>query len=532
MPPLRGQQLAAAICLLVGLLVTSDLSYAQWLPDGAPVIVAPGDQINPRIASDGNGGVIVAWLDLSTGESDIFAQHISALGHPTWNAAGIPVCTVPTDQVLTEMISDGSGGAIIFWQDARDGFSAPYLQRINGDGVAQWPLNGIAAFNPAFSSAGKVAPNGANGVIIVGSGRAQHIDSLGARLWGDSGSLLNMVGDPSAACTDNHNGAVFLAPPFVHRIDSTGASEWSVDGLFGIVATVACDSAGGALTAFSRDTGSSFDIFAQRFASNGEVEWGNGAAICVMPANQFDPIVVSAGDSDYLIVWSDNRSGLSTDVYAQRVGPNGIKWTNNGVPVVVAPGDQRDLVVKADGHGGAVVVGRQTGSGSDLFAQHIGGSGDRLWNAEGIAFATLPEEQVDPSIANEDDVWFVAWADGRAKKGTYDIYVQRLHDAVTAVKNSRPPSDRVVLSTFPNPTSNSITLNFDLPHDAQATVYVCDVTGRMMRRIWSAPRATGGPKSIVFDGQDSSGKPLANGVYFFRLVYDRSVVASKFVVTR
>lgn len=58
---------------------------AQWSIDGVAISTAPGDQKVPLLISDGAGGAVVIWEDARNGTDavpgwDIYAQGISAAG--------------------------------------------------------------------------------------------------------------------------------------------------------------------------------------------------------------------------------------------------------------------------------------------------------------------------------------------------------------------------------------------------------------------------------------------------------------------
>jgi hypothetical protein len=93
-----------------------------------------GDQWVPTIVPDGAGGAIVTWYDVRSGNSDIYAQRVSALGVVQWAANGVPLCTATGDQSYPQIISDGAGGAIITWMDDRSGNSDIYALRIDANG--------------------------------------------------------------------------------------------------------------------------------------------------------------------------------------------------------------------------------------------------------------------------------------------------------------------------------------------------------------------------------------------------------------
>jgi hypothetical protein len=95
-----------------------------------------GSQYDPIIVNDGSGGAIITWEDERSGmNSDIYAQHISADGTAQWTANGVPISTASYFQDSPAIIGDGAGGAIITWEDYRSGTNYDiYAQRVTADG--------------------------------------------------------------------------------------------------------------------------------------------------------------------------------------------------------------------------------------------------------------------------------------------------------------------------------------------------------------------------------------------------------------
>jgi hypothetical protein len=123
-------------------------SYAQiidnagnksWAADGVAVSDRTGNQATPFVVSDGNGGIIVCWEDMTGGvtESDIYAQRISGSGAPLWPSAGVQICSAGRMQQYPWMVRDGQNGAILAWVDYRSSFSNPEIFgfRILADGT-------------------------------------------------------------------------------------------------------------------------------------------------------------------------------------------------------------------------------------------------------------------------------------------------------------------------------------------------------------------------------------------------------------
>ncbi|MBU1944348.1 MAG: hypothetical protein KKE36_11830 [Actinobacteria bacterium] len=123
----------------------------QWLPGGIPLCTESHYQECPEIATDDAGGAIVTWEDSRASYRDIYAARISTAGAPLWTADGVGVCTYPNSpECEPRIVADGSGGAVIAWTDYRV-FYGPeddemdiFAQRVDSGGNAQWTPQGAA----------------------------------------------------------------------------------------------------------------------------------------------------------------------------------------------------------------------------------------------------------------------------------------------------------------------------------------------------------------------------------------------------
>lgn len=140
-----------------------------------PVAVSQFAQDNHVIVSDGAGGAIVVWDDLRNGVAkDIYAHHILASGvldpSPTWTAGGRWVSGAPSNQEFPDAIEDGAGGALICWTDLRGSAADIYAQHVLASGAIDpaWPANGRAICTAAsLQLLSKLTSDGAGGAIIT-----------------------------------------------------------------------------------------------------------------------------------------------------------------------------------------------------------------------------------------------------------------------------------------------------------------------------------------------------------------------------
>lgn len=118
--------------------ILSDGTLAPgWTQDGTALCTAFGEQKLPTVASDGAGGAIVTWQDARTGGRDICAQHVDAEGAIAggWAPDGALICGSEGDQLAPFICADPAGGALIVWQDGRRGASHAYAARLSPDGA-------------------------------------------------------------------------------------------------------------------------------------------------------------------------------------------------------------------------------------------------------------------------------------------------------------------------------------------------------------------------------------------------------------
>ena len=98
-----------------------------------PIWGMPRDLV---ITGDGLGGGIFAWNDDRSGESRIYAKRVAADGSVQWAANGVQV--YPARAGGTQIIGDGSNGAILTWTDAGSDTRNIFAQRYDVDGNFVW----------------------------------------------------------------------------------------------------------------------------------------------------------------------------------------------------------------------------------------------------------------------------------------------------------------------------------------------------------------------------------------------------------
>ncbi len=417
------KSLMALLVIFICCNVYAGYVHAEWSSNpsvNTAICTAANDPYyytTPIIISDGSGGAIITWNDGRRNGSiyDIYAQRINASGAVQWPVDGVAIRTtpdenyVPSDPAIT---SDGSGGAIITWVEggsvsARAGM---YAQRINASGVVQWQANGVA-----ISTASNGSPY-APAIISDGSG----------------GAIITWEGYRSDSVRI-----------YAQRINASGSIQWPVDGVAICPATngqyspiIISDGSGGAIITWSDLRSGKLDIYAQRINASGAVQWAaTGVAICTAANNQYSPAITSDGSGGAIITWSD-RSDSNISIYAQRINASGaVQWPVDGVAICTEENSPLYYslfpTITRDGNGGAIITWGDYRSGSNygIYAQQINASGAVQWTANGVAIFTAADEKYHPPPAitsGGSGGAIITWVDSRNVRN-FNIYAQRIN---------------------------------------------------------------------------------------------------------
>ncbi|MBI5360242.1 MAG: PKD domain-containing protein [Planctomycetes bacterium] len=386
----------------------------------------------------------------------VFAQSVK------WNTAGMPVTNTDGIQRNPCIVSDGSGGALAFYEDAR-GWDIRGV-RIGADGSKPWPAGGIeidgSANTNGFGSPQAIS-DGSGGALIVWEFwnnktdiAVQHIDSDGNLLWNDGNPVKIYQGgsyDRYPAVVSD--GAYGMIVAWMHEEnnnpDNMTTNDWSVMAcrvnlngsiVWGPMAVTAgqnsrirpqlcTDTKNGVfITWMLYAAGAEYDIYCARVNPVGSLVFAD-KPICAVSGNQFFPRIAEDGNAGAVIVWHDFRN-TDADIYAQRVTDAGsMLWQAGGIAVSdLSSSNEMYPCIARLASGGFVVAWEDRRNGNyDIYAQKLDISGNRKWDVNGISVCSDAGTQNRPVIcASPDDSSYIIWQD--YSNGVADIYC-RLVDA-------------------------------------------------------------------------------------------------------
>jgi hypothetical protein len=553
--------------------------------NGVAVCTLPSAQEGPVVATRTGGHGVIAWQDFRNGNYDIYAESVGFTGAIEWAANGVVVCTQAAPQVSPMIVDDGVGGAIIAWNDRRNGtlVQSLYAQHLDSAGNRLWAADGVLiAASTDLIILPKMIPDGAGGAIIA---------------WEDDRNI-STTGPDIYAQRVNGNGTVLWAANGA-LVCSASFAQYGAD--------LASDGAGGAVISWFDYRGGLTDVYAQRLNNIGSPLWAaNGIPVGAATGNQSNAHIVQSEPGAYIASWEDRRNfgTTDTDVYAQRI-------TNDaayGYPapfitsIVDVPGDQGGFVrltfKQGDGqapgeefeihdveyHGDDIVwVGTFNGSPTytvDVLTTDVGvpNTYHVLAAYESNLVSGTSIDNIAPpaptmtgyrngnnavlswnSTAPDIDHYVIQRADLGDFNVTGTTYTDvgipmtavyyRMHavdihgnsstnsnqvtiDAPTGIGDTPSiPKELTLLPNSPNPFSGSTALHIGLPKTGEVRLEVYDVAGRRVVAR-NVGQLAAGWREVAFDGRADNGQPLASGVYFYRVYAGNETHTRKMVISR
>lgn len=133
----------------------------EWPSGGRRLSLSEEQQDHAEVVSDGAGGAIVAWDE----RFQVMAQHVLASGllDPSYPAAGLRVCDLPSSRGDPALAPTGGGGAIVAWTDTRSGVDLD-IYAVQVQAVAP---TGVPPATPRGFALGRPGPNPARGSVML-----------------------------------------------------------------------------------------------------------------------------------------------------------------------------------------------------------------------------------------------------------------------------------------------------------------------------------------------------------------------------
>jgi len=461
-----------------------------FVEDGIPITTfTDHDQVNfDAVLYPNSNTIAIVWEEVRVDFQQIYAQAVDIDGNYLWsNSNGLIIGQFPAQQELPQISVKKDNEELDYyvgWSDFRDWEFDIYGQKIH-NGTLQWCTEGKLI----------AAPTGNDKLEDI-------VENF--YIW-QGGSWPNY--DIFAKLVDEDGNTAAGWPENGFEICNAENKQRNPQGII---------TPQGLLILWEDHRNDESDIYGQIVTYDGNILWQeNGLPLVVQAYYQANYQFIY--DDGLYLTWSDFRSGSSYDIYIQKFDENGNElWEEGGVLV---SGDDDISTLSPDivkvGDKILVVWEEYNNSFSDIKAQLLNESGELLWQPQGIFICDEFMDQNKPKVVSngEDDV-YIAWQDERATiyVPIVGVYAQKFHVEQTSIENEVIPNTNFILSNYPNPFNPETTISFSLNTESTELI-IYNLKGQKIRQY----SIFNNQSSIIWDGTDNNGKSVSSGIYFYKL---------------
>ncbi len=540
----------------------------------------PGDQVTPKIALLPSGEAYISWFSSESGNYNVRLQRVDVFGNELWAHNGLLVSDHTSMSWLTDydLKADQEGCAVIAFQDVRTGNTNIYAYRISPEGEFLWGDDGIALSNNAdFEPSPKIAitdsgytivawqriPEAGNDVIVL-----QKISPEGDLLWGDgivlqseSGedytrpNLIPSRGDCVILFWFKESGVPWnpIKHLYAQKFDSEGNPVWPEDVPLYLGDDIPIyvepdlveDGEGGAYVGWYCGM-STLDIRVQHVDSEGNLTMAeNGVPVSTMSnRNRVAPsLAYLPSENSLFVFWvEENYNQSAYGVYGQRLTPDGSRlWSDTGRSYIdLSPYGIAGLSAWPDDEGiGMFFAYYDFGNAVDsrIVGMRIDPDGIPLWDPPLVDLSALESEKSYLAVSPcSNGQWITVWSDYR--NGNADIYGQnvqlsgQLGPIPSAAEELSADWKSAKLSLRPTLVSVSrgdpLEIAVELPEDGILELSLYDVTGRKVLQV-SSGHFGAGRHLFSLEPQRFG---LLHGVYILRAdVAGKTIGSARIVLT-
>jgi hypothetical protein len=540
-----------------------------WAVNGRSVTIQGGEQIDPTILSNGSIGAVVVFESNDLGE-DVVATGISDGGGT--NFGQIYLGDAETI-VSYSAVSDGNGGVIIAWiQDSALSNPDVVVQRISSSGAELWPVDGISLTQGQFgllSSVSAVADDDGGAIVTFMRPGAtnflygQRLSAFGLPLWADATVTMEDIGffhefvagqndDVLVAWTNVRNATDdIFAQRLEPRYGGWGHPEPTV-----VTANDIPNDQGGSVAvnwlASDYDVLGIADIdYYSVWRAIDPVAAAKLAAAGLrtiepeaMTADWDEAVILAAGE--YFFEWVGNQQAYQLPAYGYAAATysdsTGADPAEHQFQVIAHDIGQAFISSPRAGYSvdnlpptpGSLLVAGRVGPGSIQLAWQASDGGDPDLADYAIYRATTPGVTPTPGnfLTTAADTMAV---DTSAPSGAEYFYVVTARDVhgnqsapsneasvglVSGVATDTPRTGTLRLAAnAPNPFNPTTEIRFEVPRTGPVDLAVYDLTGRRVRTLVSEVLPAG-ERSVTWNGRDASGNLAPSGIYFYQVAVD------------
>jgi hypothetical protein len=319
----------------------------------------------PAIISDGEGGAYIFWHETpSMLGSGMYAQHVDSSGNQLWGEKGKFIDSAVT---IPRTVNDGENGAVVAWTNRED---VIIVRKYDFNGNLIWETEDYSDSGGLIDI---IADGTGSTVILKSTGEtslyAQNINAKGEKLWGDRGVFIGTIDDY-------------------------------------IQVSCAADVQGNTVIAWQEENNRDITLYAQKISEDGTVLWEEKGKeiISAIDGYRIHLQIISDNAGNFFITWEAGNAP-DNDIYLQKLDKDGnLLWKEDGLRVcqhheqeLLQTSNMREQPqMVSDGEGGVIITwhDRRRILNREIFAQRINADGDILWDEYGVPVWNLSEQTI------------------------------------------------------------------------------------------------------------------------------------------
>ncbi len=205
---------------------------AGWNPAGRPIGLPSADATRPVMGSDGAGGFALAWISNESMSASLRCTRIDASGSPLGGSVseGSSLLSSASFALPTDIRGDATG-AYLAWTENYDDSVAAKLARVGMDSrpVAGWPSGGRRLGTAGVAMSPAISPDGEGGLYVAWVGRDEATSALGVLLSRISATADSVGGWPLAGLRIA-GASIDARRPQLLTLDGSVLATWSESG--------------------------------------------------------------------------------------------------------------------------------------------------------------------------------------------------------------------------------------------------------------------------------------------------------------
>lgn len=542
----------------------------KWLYTIA-VCTSDGNQFGPAAVSDENGGVNITWYD---SRGLISTQRVDSNGNLQWGTSGAPLWIYTAESgKFPSITKDGSGGAVIGWDDKRDyvntGYNV-YAQRIDVSGNQQWAQSGTRISTASGTQRLPVLA-GAGSTFIAWRDDRNSDNDIYCQLVRADGSFPDAPVEPATAdlviteiCgdgvdgVDDDDGFVEIFNTTVNTLSLENVELNYYDNGSAIVTATASLSGFSIApqdyfiiaqnqSAFEAEYGISPDFAEPTFPFDGgsdaiEIYLTSARAETIDQFNEIDGSAWSWAGNEPLERTAAEAGGAQSS-WTENTGGGGTPGGDNDIPLPIVLSSFDAEVLE-----GTTTLMWQTQSedGNIGFNIYRGHEVTDMINDEvihinellipGAGYSTIPmnysfEDQNEPEVNTE----FLYWLESVNLSGETELYgpISLFYIADDEDHHSPElPDSYGLFQNFPNPFNPITNIAFRATEDTECSLEIFNVKGQLVVHLFEGYIDADEVNVLIWNGRDEEGQNVSSGIYYYKLKTSGSMQMKKMILMK